>query len=65
MRSRAYRPIATMDACVRLLKTAHRTLHVVAAFCQRFRIPLTSLGGEEVASIDMDGASESWDRIGD
>src|SRR5215467_12306199 len=50
---------------VRVLEQLQVLRHVVAGFLQAFRVPLAALGGEKVAAIDVDGAGQPADRIGD
>jgi len=50
--------------CVGLFKELHVLRHIVATLLQGLRIPFTALGGEEVPTVDVNGAGQTGNRIG-
>src|ERR1700724_4151475 len=49
---------------IRLFEQFHVLGDVVAALLQGLRIPFAALGGEEVPTVDVDGAGQLGNRIG-
>jgi hypothetical protein len=49
--------------CVCLFEQPHVLRHVVATLLKGLWIPLASVGAEEVPTVDVNGASQSRDRI--
>src|ERR1043166_1145379 len=59
-------PRSVRKSSVRLFKAADRAFGVERSFRQGFRVPLAPVRGiEEITAVDMDGAGQAGNRIGD
>src|SRR5215831_8372455 len=56
--------VETKLSSVCLFKQAQGLFHVVGLLPQRFRIPFASLGSKKIASVNVNGAGQTWDRVG-